>query len=249
MSSDISKSPKGQKKERCINCKQDIIRYMEEHLSGFEYSKPDTTLFNHLYGFVRINDDGIYDYLILRRNFADDTIDMQVHQVISCYQKRWWDMRFGTNNIVCGYASGLVEKWYSGANTIEGVISILTNIKKDYVKTKKLEHFYQNTHEAIAKNKDLVACSHYIQNKIFSTDRQKINAISEWIDEMLSQYGKLSIKERPTLPDYCIQHFHPVFQGWVEEIISTQESKVPIPERVHSVTCYGLAIFRDCVRR
>lgn len=257
-------------RDRCINCKSEIIDFVEKNMAGFKYAPPtepfrmETSVFashsgygnisGSTYNFVKENEDGSFYQFQVERCFKSGIIFISC-DISASFQQYYWDKRPCTekerlDGNYIAYESSKVSPcpWILVPNTKEGLDDGLGQLKTHF--EEHLLELYGKYHKKLLKNKIDRIINHYVRNLVQHLDDPFIYKIYESIDELVEQYhaedkNKLPFLEQISFCAYSYGKMSPEMNGWIEEIIDlAKKEKVKEISHSHVIGCF-LLIFHD----
>lgn len=211
--------------ERCIPIKKKFIEYMSKWYSDFQFVGGSS----QFYAFRRENSDGIYDHIIIQREFYEGTLSLIVTEAASCYNKSWKGIPWFTMGHSTDIGVLITGKnyydanigWYRCGNNAEELNGLFDEIRKD-IDTYVIDYFTK-CHEKINADKFLVITNSYMQDQFEVLSEGDIHAIKEYlanVSKAYSEYTKACKKngEKETIEYYDIIPLHPIVEHWVTDI-------------------------------
>ena len=78
--------------EKCIPVKKKLIDYISKQFPDFLFEGGNSTF----YAFCRENPDGIYDHIIIQREFFEGTLSLVITEAAACYNCSWKGIPWAT---------------------------------------------------------------------------------------------------------------------------------------------------------
>ena len=216
---------KDMQKERCIPIKKRLVEYMRKWFSEFLFEGGTS----QLYVFRRGNPDGIYDYIIVQREFFEGTISLVITEVASCYNKSWkgipwFTIGYGTDIgvLITGKNSFNADTgWHRCKNDPEELQKIFDGIRED-IDTYVLDYF-EKCHEKIHTVKYKAITNSYMQTQFSILSPEDIQTMKDYlirVNKAFSEYRRACRKnnERETTPYFDIIPLHPILEHWITDI-------------------------------
>lgn len=211
--------------ERCIPIKKKFIDYMSKWFSDFQFVGSNS----QFYAFRRENPDGIYDHIIIQREFYEGTLSLIVTEAASCYNKSWKGIPWFTVGQCTDIGVLITGKnvydanigWRRCKNDVEELNRLFDEIRKD-IDTYVID-FFAKCHEKINADKFIVITNSYMQAQFEVLSERDIHAIKEYlvdVSKAYSEYTKACKKsgEKETIEYYDIIPLHPIVEHWVTDI-------------------------------
>lgn len=210
---------------KCIPVKKRLVDYMCEWFPHFIFQGGDS----QIYAFRRENSDGIYDHIIMQRDFFEGVLSLVITEVASCYNKSWKGIPWFTVGHGTGIGVLITGKQYYDANTgwhrckndPDELQKILTDIRGD-IDTYVFD-FFEKCHKKIHADKRKVITNSYMQTQFLTLSEEDIQAIKAYLvraNKSYSEYRKDCKKrgEKETTPYFDIIPLHPIVEHWVADI-------------------------------
>lgn len=211
--------------DKCIPIKRALIAYMSEYFLEFSFQGTS----GNLYAFCRENNDGIYDHIIMQREFYEGTISIIITELASCYNRSWRGIPWFT----IGYETDIqVLKtgkkyydatlgWHKAENCKKGLDGLFSAIKFD-IDTYAIPYFCGN-HDKLNSDKLMVATNTYMQIQVTTLHPNQVDAIKEFlvtVNQSYSSYRKECRKNnrKEQIEYFDILPLHPLIEQWLSDI-------------------------------
>ena len=212
-------------REKCVPVKKRLIDSMREWFPDFIFEGGSS----QLYAFRRENTDGIYDHVIIQRDFFEGMLSLVITEVASCYNRSWkgipcFTVGYGTDIGVlitgkqCYNAN---TGWHRCKNSPEELQQILDSIRGDM--DTYVFKFFEECHEKIHADKRKVMTHLYMQTQFPTLSEEDIQAIKEYlvrVNKAYSEYGRACKKrgEKEATPYFDMIPLHPIVEHWITDI-------------------------------
>lgn len=211
--------------KKCIPIKKKLISYMSKHFSDFLF------VGNHsnFYAFCRENQCGIYDYIIIQKEFFEGILSIIITEVASCYNKNYRAIphfTVGYNTDIAILITGkntydTATGWHSIENNAEQLNDLFEQIKKDI--DNYVMDYFEKCHKKINSNKYMTVMNYYVQAQFKMLCDDEINSIKQYlvdVNKAYSAYRKIckrnGLKESKAYFDSII--VHTTIQKWLIDI-------------------------------
>lgn len=211
--------------EKCLPIKKKFIAYMSKWFSDFMFEGSA----DQFYAFRRENPDGLYDHIIVQRDFYEGTISLVVTVAASCYNKSWRGIPWFTIGHDTDIAVLITGKkrydadtgWHRRKNNAEEIYGIFDEIRKD-IDTYVLNYFTE-CHKKINMDKRMVITNSYMQAQFAALSEEDINAVKKYLvslNKAYSEYRKVCRKkgEQETVLYFDTIPLHPIVEKWITDI-------------------------------
>lgn len=211
--------------KRCIPVKKELIKFMSIHFPDFLFQGCN----GPLYAFCQKNDDGIYDYILIQREYYEETISLCISEIASCYNRNWqgvpwFTVGYGTDIAVLITGKNCYDAhvgWHKGKNDKEDLNKLFYAIKSDidtYVLT-----FISKCHEKINSDKHMVETNMYMQSQFSLLNEEEVHSIKNYLVEVNKAYQEYRKeckikKQKETIDYFDIIPLHSHVEKWVTEI-------------------------------
>lgn len=213
------------KDKRCIPIKKKFVDYMSHWFSDFLF-QGNTSQF---YVFRRENIDGIFDYIIIQREFYEGMISIIITEVASCYNKLWKAIPYYTIGYDTDIGVLITKKnyynadigWHRVQNDVEQLPELFDGIRKD-IDTYVMD-FFSKCHKKINEDKCMSVTNSYMKTQFTILSEDDIKSIKEYLvnsNKAYSQYMKdcKKNKEKETIEWFDIIPLHPIVERWIADI-------------------------------
>ena len=213
------------KTQRCIPIKKKLVDYMAEYFPDYEFK--GTT--NILYGFTKENNDGIYNHIMIQREFFEGKIQLIIAEVGACYNKNWKGipmLRVGyCTDIGCLITGRTIHPagigWHFCDNNADDLQQLFDQIKSD-IDTYVID-FFQKKHEQINSNQLLTTINAQMQTELLTLSADEVASIQAYLIDVSradSEYYKTHrhILRGEAMSYYEIIPMHPIVEKWISEI-------------------------------
>lgn len=211
--------------KKCIPIKKRLVDYMCERFPDFIFEGGNS----QLYAFRRENPNGIYDHIIIQRDFFEGVLSLVITEVASCYNKSWKGIPWFTVGYDTDIGVLITGKqrydantgWHRCKNDPEELPKILDGIRED-IDTYVFK-FLEKCHEKIHTDKYKVITNSYMQTQFSILSEEDIKTVKEYlicVNKAYSEYRKTCRKhgEKETTPYFDVIPLHPIVEHWIEEI-------------------------------
>lgn len=211
--------------KKCIPIKRSLVDYMHRWFPDFIFEGGDS----QFYAFRRENPDGIYDHIVMQREFFEGVVSLVITEVASCYNKSWkgipWcTVGYGTDIGVLITGKQHYDAntgWHRCKNDLEELQKIMDGIRGD-IDTYVMQ-FFVKCHEKIHTDRHRVITNSYMQTQFSTLSEEDIQAVKEYlvcVSKAYSEYGRACRKrgEKETKQYFDVVPLHPVVEHWVAEI-------------------------------
>lgn len=211
--------------EKCIPIKKKFIAYMSTWFSDFLFEGGNS----QFYAFRRENSDGLYDHIIIQREYYEGILSLVVTKAASCYNKSWKGIPWFTVGYDTDIGALITGKngydakigWHKCNNNAEKLYGIFDEIRKD-IDTYVLGYFAK-CHEKINKDRDMVITNSYMQAQFAELSKEDIDAVKKYlvnVNKAYSVYRKMCRKngEQETTTYFDLIPLHPMVEHWVTDI-------------------------------
>lgn len=203
--------------ERCIPIKKKLVGYMSKWFPAFVFEGGH----GPFYAFRRENPDGIFDHIILQREFYQGKLSLIITEVASCYNRSWKGIPWFTVGYGMDIRSEGKVVWHSCKNDPEELRGLFDCIRTDI--DAYVTGFFAECHEKIRADKRRVTTNSYMQAQFTTLRKEEIQAIKEYLARVGKAYSacrKASRKngEQAATAYFDILPLHPVVERWVREI-------------------------------
>ena len=211
--------------QKCIPIKKPLANYMSEHFPDF----PLEGSRGAFYAFRRDNADGLYDHIIMQREFFDGTLSLVLTELASCYNRSWKGIPWFTVGIDTDIAVLMTGKnhypantgWHRIKNSAEELPKLFEEIGNDIV-TYALD-FFARSHNQINSDRRMTVMNTYMQAQLAALSTAETDEVKQYLVEVsqaYSQYGKMCKKTgaKETTAYYDILPLHPIVEQWITDI-------------------------------
>lgn len=237
--------------ERCIPIKKKLVGYMFQRFPEFVF-EGSTSQF---YAFRRENDDGIYDHIIIQRDFYKGTISLVITEVTSCYNTSWKGIPWFTVGCETDIACLITGKGYYEAGTgwrrcsnhEEELPGLFAAIGAD-IETYVIGYFRQ-CHAKMNSSRYMTVMSSYLRSRFSALDEDEVASIKEYLisaAKAYSEHDKACKKsgKREAIEGVDVPFLHSTVKGWVADIqgslkVSDLPANAEIKIRVDSLTLFS----------
>lgn len=184
---------------------------------------------SQFYVFRRKNADGIFDYIIIQREFYEGTISLVITEVASCYNKLWKGIPCFTVGYDTDIGALITKKnyydanigWHRSKNDVEELSELFDGIRKD-IDTYVIDYFLK-CHEKINADNLMRVTNSYMQTQFTILNQEDIKLIKEYlvnVDKAYSQYMMDCKKnKKKEIKEYFeIIPVHPIVERWIINI-------------------------------
>lgn len=238
--------------EKCIPIKKELISYMSAHFPNFIFQGN----VGAFYAFRKLNDNGIYDHIIIQREFWEGTISLVITEVASCYNSNWrgipwFTVGLGTDIgvLITGKSPYPVNTgWHRCNNRKEELETIFTALGAD-IETYVLPFFF-SSHNKINVDKLMVVTNTYIQAQLATLSEEEIVSLKQYLtdcNKAYSEYRKMCIKnnQKEEIAYWDIISLHPLIEQWLLNIKNQLNySHLCQSIRINLIN-YSTILFRD----
>lgn len=211
--------------ERCIPIKKKFVDYMSRQFPDFSL-KGSTSQF---YAFCRENPDGIYDYIIIQREFYEGMIDLVITEVASCYNQSWKGIPWFTVGLETDIGVLITGKnhydastgWRRCKNSEEELPGLFEMIRKDI--DKYVLAFFKKSHQTINEDKRMTATGTYMKARLAALGEDEISAVKEYLVNVNQAYmeyrrGCKKSGQQESIEYFDIIPLHPIVKQWASDI-------------------------------
>lgn len=215
--------------EKCIPIKKKFIDYMSKWFPDFSFEGSNS----QCYAFRRENPDGIYDHIIVQREFYKGMISLVVTEVASCYNKSWrgipwFTVGHGTDIAVLITGKKIYDVnigWHRCKNDAEELCGLFDKIRKDI--DAYVIGFFAKCHKKINADKCMVITNSYMQAQFAELSEEDVNKVKEYMvnsNKAYSEYRKAYRKAckksgvKETIPYVDPVPLHPIMEDWLTDI-------------------------------
>lgn len=211
--------------EKCIPIKKRLVEYMCKWYPDFLF-QGGTSQF---YAFRRDNPDGIYDHIIIQREFFEGTISLVITEIASCYNKSWkgipwFTVGYGTDIGVLITGKNSYDAnigWHRCKNHPEELQKAFDGIREDI--DAYVLGFFGKSHEKIRTDKRKVITNSYMQMQFAVLSGEDVQTIKDYlvrVNKAYSEYRKNCRKngERETTSYFDVISLHPIVEHWITDI-------------------------------
>lgn len=187
-------------KAKYIIVKKQIVPYIENRFPDFRFENRP----GKIYSFRRVNEDNLYDYILVNSEFFEGKIILKVSEVATCYNKS--SKYIPNRTLGKGTSIGVLitGKNYYPANTgnhtcennDEDLNRILVEIGDDI--DRYVMGYFKRCHEELNHDRQLLVARDYLQSKFDSMSFEEAQAIRDAWEGL--------------------GYLHPVFEEWIEGI-------------------------------
>lgn len=213
------------KNEKCIPIKRALIAYMSKNFFDFSFQGSS----GNLYAFCRENNDGIYDHIIMQREFYEGTISMIITELASCYNRSWrgipW-FAIGYETDIQVLKTGMkyydaTLGWHKVDNCKNELDGLFSAIKSD-IDTYAMPYFLKN-HDKLNADKLMTITNTYMQAQIITLNPNQVDEIKEFLVTVNQSYCAYRKECRKNNRKEQIEHFdilpqHPLIEQWLSDI-------------------------------
>lgn len=184
---------------------------------------------NQFYAFRRENPDGIYDHIILQRDFFGGELSLVITEAASCFNRSWKGIPWFTVGYSTDIGVLITGKqrydantgWHRCKNDPKELQKILDGIRED-MDTYVLA-FFEKCHQKIHADKRKMITNSYMQTQFPILSEDDVQAIKEYlvrVNKAYSKYRRACKKrgEKETAPYFDIIPLHPVVEHWITDI-------------------------------
>lgn len=211
--------------EKCIPIKRELIAYMFEYFLDFSFQGNR----GNIYAFRRDNHDGIYDYIILQRDFFEGEISLIISELASCYNSSWRGIPWFT----IGYETDIqvlktgkkyydaISGWHKVGNCKEELNGLFSAIKSD-IETYAMSYF-SKSHEKLHADTHMTITNVYMQAQVLTMQPNQVIMLKEFLvtlNHAYSAYRKecRKNKQEEQIDYYDILPLHPLIEQWLLDI-------------------------------
>lgn len=211
--------------EKCIPIKRTLVDYMCRWFPDFLFAGAAS----QVYAFRKENPDGIYDYIMMYREFYQGTISLVITETASCYNKSWKGIPWFTVGCSTDIRVLITGKncydpnigWHRCKNNPEEFGVLLDGIRED-IDTYVLD-FFKRSHRKILADKCMVTTNSYMQTQFKELSEEDVQAVKEYMvraNKAYSEYRTDCRKkgQKATKPYFEIIPLHPVMECWLTDI-------------------------------
>lgn len=211
--------------EKSIPIKKKLIHYMGEWFPNFIFEGGNS----HFFAFRRENPNGIYDHIIIQREFFEGVLSLVITEVASCYNASWKGIPWFTVGYDTDIGVLITGKqcydentgWHRCKNDPEELQNIFDGLRED-INTYVLD-FIPKCHKKIHTDKCKVITNSYMQTQFLALCEEDIQLIKEYlvrVSKAYSAYRKNCRKhgEKETTPYFDIIPLHPIVEHWLLDI-------------------------------
>lgn len=211
--------------ERCIPIKKKFVDVMSRQFPDF----PLEGSTSQFYAFRRENVDGIYDHIIVQREFYEGTISLIIAEAASCYNQSWKGIPWFTVGLDTDIGVLITGKkrydantgWRRCKNREEELPGLFEEIQKD-IDTYVLA-FFEKSHQTINADKRITATGAYMKNQLAALSEEEIRAVKEYlvnVSQAYMEYGRACKKsgQQETKEYFDMIPPHPIVERWVTEL-------------------------------
>lgn len=211
--------------EKCIPVKKKLIAYMAGQFPDFLFQGGNSTF----YAFRRANADGLYDHIIIQREFFEGVLSLVITEAASCYNQSWKGIPWftvGSSTDIGVLITGKNQYpadtgWHRINNSIEELDGLFEAIKSD-IDTYVLK-FFANSHERINSDKQMTAMNSYMKVQFTELSEVDISAVKQYLVDVSranSEYWKQCKKAgtKQTIAYFDLIPLHPIVEKWLTEI-------------------------------
>lgn len=212
--------------ERCIPIKKLLMDSMKEKFPDFLFQNSSTST---LYGFTRKSSHGIYDHIILQRDFFDGVISLTISEVAACYNHSWRGIPWftvGYDSDIAALITGKKQNtagvgWHRCGNSKEEVELLLPAIQSD-IETYVLP-FLELSHQKIGSDRYMTTLQEYLTGQFAALTEEQITSIKQFLvdgNKVYSQYRKTCREngQQETLHYYEVFPLHPMVEQWLNDL-------------------------------
>lgn len=211
--------------KKCIPIKKKLTSYMSKHFSDFLF----VGSYSNFYAFRRENQCGIYDYIIIQKEFFEGILSVIVTEVASCYNKNYRAIPHfivGYNTDIAVLITGkntynTAIGWHSIENNAEQLNDLFELIKKDI--DNYVMDYFEKCHKKINSDKYMTVMNCYVQAQFKMLCDDEINSIKQYlvdVNKTYSAYRKMckknGLKESKAYFDNIA--VHTTIQKWLTDI-------------------------------
>lgn len=238
--------------EKCIPIKKKLISYMSTWFPDFLFQGGNS----QFYAFRRENPNGIYDHIIIQREYYEGTVSLVVTEAASCYNKSWkgipW-LTVGYDTDIGVIISGQKQRdtnigWHRCDNNAEKLYELFDEIRND-IDTYILAYFTK-CHEKINPDRCMVITNSYMQAQFAELSKENIDAVQEYlvnVNKAYTVYRKICRKngKQETTTYFDIIPLHPIVEHWLTDI-QEQLNYPYLSEEIRTqLIRYTTVLFRD----
>lgn len=211
--------------ERCIPIKKKLIDYMGKKFPDFPFEGGNS----NFYAFFRKAPDGLYDHIIIQREFFEGTLSLVITEAATCYNRSWKGIPWAMVGCATDIAVLITGKniypadtgWHRIKNDAAELDSLFEAIKSD-IDTYVLK-FFAKSHEKICSDKRMVTTNAYMQTQFSALSDNDIGAVKQYLTDVNkanSEYWKQCKKDgvKETIAYFDVIPLHPIVEQWLTGI-------------------------------
>ena len=211
--------------KKCISIKKKLTSYMSKHFSDFLF----VGSYSNFYAFRRENQCGIYDYIIIQKEFFEGILSVIVTEVASCYNKNYRAIPHfivGYNTDIAVLITGkntynTAIGWHSIENNAEQLNDLFELIKKDI--DNYVMDYFEKCHKKINSDKYMTVMNCYVQAQFKMLCDDEINSIKQYlvdVNKTYSAYRKMCKKNglKESKAHFHSIAVHTTIQKWLTDI-------------------------------
>ncbi len=241
-----------EKEVKCIPVKKRLVDYMSKCFSEFIFVGGD----NQFYVFRKENTDGIYDYIIIQREFYQGKIILTITEVASCYNKSWkgipwFNIGYSTSIGALITGKNLYDPNIGShvcKNNVDELNGLFGELRKD-INTYVIKFFIKQ-HEIITADKYMLITHSYMNEQFMILSKSDVDLIKEYLINLNRAYSKYRNECRKDGKKEVISYFdsiplHPIVEGWLKDI-QEQLNLLQLSESMRTkLLKYITILFRD----
>ncbi len=239
-------------KEKCIPIKKGLVSYMASNFSDFVFKGSVGTF----YAFQKSNEDGIYDYIIIQRDFYESMVVLVITEVTSCYNCNWRGIPWFTVGLGTDIGVLITGKnsykpdvgWHKCNNKVEELDFVFSGIGSDI--NTFVYPYFSKCHEKIKLDKLLTTTAVYMKEQLTLLNEEEIYLIKQYlvdVNKAYSSYGKMCRKsnQKETLDYWDVIPLHRKIEQWLEDIKNQLKYSYLSDDIRIKIIKYTTVLFRD----
>lgn len=238
--------------EKSIPVKKKLIDYMSTHVSEFSFVGGNSKM----YAFRCDHFDGLYDYILIQREFHEGTLSLIISEAATCYNKSWKAIPHfivGSDTDIAVLITGkhrydVDTGWHRGENNEEELYRLFDEIRMD-LHTYVLKYFTE-CHKSINANRCMVYCNSYMQMQFKVLCDHDIYSIKQYLIHTSKAYSEYRMTCRKNKIQEEIAYFDLIplplcMEHWLTDIQAFLRLSELSEAKRTQILKYTTLLFRD----
>ena len=178
--------------QKCIPIRKKLIHYMAEQFPDFLFEGSHSDF----YAFRRQNADGIYDHIVIQREFYEGILSMVITEIACCYNKSyrglpWFAVGYETDIAVLitgKHCYSIDVGWHRIENDAKQLNILFEGIKKDI--DNYVLDYIEKCHKKINADRYMTTMNRYMQAQLKILSEEEIDTIKQYLIDSSKAYSE-----------------------------------------------------------